>query len=53
MEWVTYISALLLVIDFDKCQEDTGIRMVSENNTPCKTIYILIWKKVGGKYIHI
>lgn len=27
MEWITYISALLLVIDFNKCQEDTGIRM--------------------------
>ncbi|KAI0226875.1 hypothetical protein LSAT2_022672 [Lamellibrachia satsuma] len=27
MEWITYISALLLVIDFSQCQQDTGIRM--------------------------
>ncbi|ELU03480.1 hypothetical protein CAPTEDRAFT_192646 [Capitella teleta] len=26
IEWLTYISALLLVIDFEKCQSRTGIR---------------------------
>ena len=28
IEWVTYISALLLVIDFDACDGRTGIRQV-------------------------
>ncbi len=28
IEWIVYISALLLVIDFNGCQEDTGIRFV-------------------------
>ena len=29
IEWIVYITALLLVIDFNGCQEDTGIRFVS------------------------
>ncbi len=28
IEWITYIFALLLVIDFTSCQQDTGIREV-------------------------
>ncbi|KAK3103049.1 hypothetical protein FSP39_016076 [Pinctada imbricata] len=26
MEWITYVAALLLVIDFETCQRDTGFR---------------------------
>ncbi|XP_046578884.1 transient receptor potential cation channel subfamily A member 1 homolog isoform X2 [Haliotis rubra] len=27
IEWITYVSALLLVVDFNDCQKDTGYRL--------------------------
>jgi len=32
LEWVTYITSLLFVIDFEDCQEGTGFRGVSLTN---------------------
>lgn len=43
IEWVTYISALLLVIDFDKCQGRTGLRQVSDFPVEVIHLYVVVF----------
>ena len=32
MELIAYLGSILLVMDFSKCQEDTGLRTVSDTD---------------------
>ncbi|CAC5420395.1 TRPA1 [Mytilus coruscus] len=47
IEWVTYICALLLVIDFKTCQRDTGFR----EKFPALGIYVVMFKDILNTFI--
>ncbi|XP_046346459.2 transient receptor potential cation channel subfamily A member 1 homolog isoform X2 [Haliotis rufescens] len=45
IEWFTYISALLLVIDFNDCQKETGFRLFIQK-FPMFGIYVVMLSEV-------
>ena len=43
IEWITYIASLLLVIDFEVCQRDTGYRNVRMDLILLIIVYLILW----------
>ena len=52
IEWVTYVCALLLVIDFETCQKSTGFRFV-RSHPPQYGLFLSYQTSTSDRYIVI